>query len=429
MAGPLAAARDADDDSRAVAEPREHEPGAAGVLRVPLVADGAVGRPGLDRLHRRHGDRRGARPQRPAAVALLRDQGRPRGHGVRGRRARHSRRRTSCVKERLQPGRMFLVDTAQGRIIDDEEIKEQLAARAARTREWLAGAPDRASRTCPTRRTLPPPDHETVLRRQQAFGYTHEDSALLLGADGDGRRGAVGSMGTDTPLAVLSDRPQLLYNYFKQLFAQVTNPPLDAIREELVTSMESTIGPERNLLRARAGVVPADQRSAIRSSTTISSRSCGTSTSARASARSRCRCCSDAARGRRRRSSARWSDLQRAGERRPSRDGDTILILSDRGVDARSARRFRACWRRPACTIIWSARARARAAGWSSRSGDAREVHHFALLIGYGAGAVNPYLAFETLDDMIAPGHARGRRRTRRRCRTTSRRSTRACSR
>ena len=116
------------------------------------------------------------------------------------------------------------------------------------------------SRTCRTRRILPPPDHQTVLRRQQAFGYTQEDVSLLLAHMARAGEEPLGSMGTDTPLAALSERPRLLYDYFKQLFAQVTNPPLDAIREELVTSMESTIGPERNLLAARARVVPADQR-------------------------------------------------------------------------------------------------------------------------------------------------------------------------
>ena len=215
------------------------------------------------------------------------------------------------VKERLHPGRMFLVDTAQGRIIDDEEIKEQLAAEQPVRASGCSSTSSR-SKTCRMRRILPPPDHETVLRRQQAFGYTQEDLSLLLAPMARAGEEPLGSMGTDTPLAVLSERPRLLYNYFKQLFAQVTNPPLDAIREELVTSMESTIGPERNLLDpspSRAG----RSTSGIRSSTTTSSPSCGTSRttgSSTGSDRSRCRCSSTRARAAPR-SSARWSGCRR----------------------------------------------------------------------------------------------------------------------
>jgi glutamate synthase (ferredoxin) len=150
------------------------------------------------------------------------------------------------LKERLHPGRIFLVDTAQGRIIDDEEIKRQLAAERPYA-EWLKNSLVRLEDLTPAP-DLPPPDHETVLQRQRSVGYTQEDLRLLLEPMALGGEEAIGSMGTDTALAVLSDRPRLLYDYFKQLFAQVTNPPLDAIREELVTSMESTIGPERNLL-------------------------------------------------------------------------------------------------------------------------------------------------------------------------------------
>jgi glutamate synthase (NADPH) large chain len=148
-------------------------------------------------------------------------------------------------KDRLRPGRMLLVDTARGRIVDDAEIKRELAAQhpyAEWLRTYLVDIDDlpaaRAER----------PDHHTVLRRQHAFGYTHEDLRLLLAPMAAKGEEPIGSMGTDTALAVLSDRPRLLYDYFAQLFAQVTNPPLDAIREELVTTMASTIGPEGNLL-------------------------------------------------------------------------------------------------------------------------------------------------------------------------------------
>ena len=150
------------------------------------------------------------------------------------------------LKERLHPGRMFLVDTAEGRIVDDAELKQKIATGKPYA-EWLR-------QHMVSIQDLPPapvhePDHETVLRRQQVFGYTHEDLRIILAPMAQNGQEPVGSMGTDTSLAVLSDRPRLLYDYFKQLFAQVTNPPLDAIREELVTCMESTIGPERNLLK------------------------------------------------------------------------------------------------------------------------------------------------------------------------------------
>src|SRR5207237_1194372 len=151
------------------------------------------------------------------------------------------------IKERLHPGRIFLVDTAQGRIIDDEEIKRQVASQhpyADWLRQNLVSIEE-----LPPAPYLPEPDHETVVQRQQAFGYTPEDLRILLAPMARMGEEPVGSMGTDTALAVLSNRPRLLFDYFKQLFAQVTNPPLDAIREELVTDMGSTIGPERNLLK------------------------------------------------------------------------------------------------------------------------------------------------------------------------------------
>src|SRR5713101_7837616 len=152
------------------------------------------------------------------------------------------------LKERLHPGRIFLVDTARGRIVADDEVKGQLAS-AHPYREWLSHLID--IEDLDPAPYLPPPSHETVIRRQELFGYTHEDLRLLLGPMASLGEEPIGSMGTDTSLAVLSDRPRLLYDYFKQVFAQVTNPPLDAIREELVTSMESTIGPEGNLLDPR----------------------------------------------------------------------------------------------------------------------------------------------------------------------------------
>src|SRR5438046_5327815 len=150
------------------------------------------------------------------------------------------------LKERLHPGRIFLVDTAQGRIIDDEEIKHTFATEHPYG-EWLKQNLV-SIEDLPPAPYIPEPDHETVVQRQQAFGYTHEDLRILLAPMAQNGEEPVGSMGTDTALAVLSDRPRPLYDYFKQLFAQVTNPPLDQIREELVTAMESTVGPELNLL-------------------------------------------------------------------------------------------------------------------------------------------------------------------------------------
>ena len=222
-------------------------PDAARVLRVPLVAHGAVGRPRVHRLHRRHGDRRRARPQRAAALALLRDQGRS-GRSWRPRSACSTfRPRTSWSRNGSTRGRSSSSTRRRAASSTDEEIKERWRPSIPYA-EWLQENLV-ASKICRDAPFLPPPDHETVLRRQQAFGYTQEDLRLLLAPMATNGEEPIGSMGTDTPLAVLSDRPRLLYDYFKQLFAQVTNPPLDAIREELVTSMESTIGPERNLLK------------------------------------------------------------------------------------------------------------------------------------------------------------------------------------
>ena len=253
------------------------------------------------------------------------------------------------------------------------------------------------------RRAPSSPSTRRCFKRQQAFGYTQEDLRLLIGADGRQRRGAGRLDGHRHVAGGAVGRPRLLYDYFKQLFAQVTNPPLDAIREELVTSMGSTIGPERNLLKpepescrqikikypiihnehvAKLRHLPPD--SPFRS-TTLSM-------------------LFDPEKGG---AGARAGD-GRAVPPRQRGGGGRLRHPDPVGSRRRPAtwRRFRACWRRPACTITWCARARARAARWSSSRGDAREVHHVSLLLGYGAGVVNPYLAFETLDDMIRAGHA-----------------------
>ena len=298
------------------------------------------------------------------------------------------------LKERLHPGRILLVDTAQGRIIADDEIKEQLAGEQPYA-DWLQQHLI-AIEDVPDAPFLPPPDHQTVLRRQQAFGYTQEDVGLLLAQMARNGEEALGSMGSDTPLAALSERPRLLYDYFKQLFAQVTNPPLDAIREELVTSMESTIGPERNLLEpepescrqinVRYPIIDNDQLAKLRHIDIEGFRSITLPM------------IYDPKDG--------GAALERAMDRLKAqasaavRAGHTILILSDRGVTEKCA---------PIPSLLATAGVHHHLVREGTRtkcallleSGDAREVHHVALLIGYGAGAVNPYLAFETLDDMF----------------------------
>ena len=150
-------------------------------------------------------------------------------------------------KGRLQPGRMFLVDTALGQIIADEEIKESMA-RENPYRQWLDDNLIKIA-DLPVPTNVPTTTHETVVQRQLAFGYTFEDLRILMAPMARLGIEAIGSMGTDTPMAVLSDKPQSLFNYFQQLFAQVTNPPIDCIREEIVTSSAMTIGTERNMLR------------------------------------------------------------------------------------------------------------------------------------------------------------------------------------
>jgi hypothetical protein len=235
-----------------------------------------------------------------------------------------------------------------------------------------------------------------VLRRQRAFGYTQEDLKLVLGPMATAGEEPVGSMGTDTPLAVLSERPRLLYDYFKQLFAQVTNPPLDAIREELVTSMASTIGPERNLLKPEPvscrqigipfPIIDNDQLAKLRHIDIDGFRSVTLQMLYRPE---------EGGAG-----LAKALDYLCAQASEAVRAGNTILILSDRGVSRELA---------PIPSLLATAGvhhhlvregARTRCA-LVVESGDAREVHHVALLIGYGAGAVNPYLAFESLDDLL----------------------------
>jgi glutamate synthase domain-containing protein 2/glutamate synthase domain-containing protein 1/glutamate synthase domain-containing protein 3 len=303
------------------------------------------------------------------------------------------------LKERVHPGRIFLVDTVRGRIMADEEVKAEIA-REHPYGEWLALHLKDIEELAPAP-DLPSPDHDNVLRRQHAFGYTQEDLRILLAPMALNGEEPLGSMGNDTTLAVLSDRPRLLYDYFKQLFAQVTNPPLDAIREEIITSMESTIGPERNLLKPepescqqikiRYPIIDNDQVAKLRHLDTYSHEFRSITLPM----------LYDPSEG--------GGALERALDKLRLRAtaaveaGYNILILSDRGVDR---------WHAAIPSLLATAGVHHHLVREGTRtrcalvveSGDAREVHHVALLIGYGAGAVNPYLAFETLDDMIRQG-------------------------
>ncbi|MBI3251836.1 MAG: glutamate synthase large subunit [Candidatus Omnitrophica bacterium] len=300
-------------------------------------------------------------------------------------------------KGRLQPGRMFLIDTEEGRIVSDEELKNKIA-RAHPYREWLDEnlVPLEKLPDAPHARE---PDHRAVLVRQQAFGYTYEDLRILMAPMGKDGVEAVGSMGTDTPLAVLSDKPQLLYNYFKQLFAQVTNPPIDCIREEIITSTETTIGPEGNLLkpepescrqiRLKSPVLTNEEFEKLRHLRHPDFKSVSLPILYKVS-------------GGGKSLEASLAELYKKASG-AIKEGVNILILSDRGVGPDHAAI-------PALLAVSGLHHHLIREGTRTKvglvleSGEPREVHHFALLVGYGAGAVNPYLAFETLDDMIRQG-------------------------
>jgi glutamate synthase (NADPH/NADH) large chain len=301
---------------------------------------------------------------------------------------------------RLQPGRMFLVDTDQGKILNDTDVKTSLASEHP-YRDWVHAGLMRLTE-------LPPREHVTVshrsvLARQRIFGYTEEELRILVtpmaatGAEG------IGSMGTDTPEAVLSQRPRQIFDYFTQLFAQVTNPPLDAIREAVVTSLASVIGPEANLLEpgpwsCRQVVLPfpvldnddlaklmgmnADGNLPGFASATISGLyDVGGGAAALAAAIERCRLETDEAIAR----------------------GARVIMLSDRHSTADRA---------PIPSLLLTSAVHQHLVRQKSRtkvalvveSGDAREVHHVATLLGYGAGAVNPYLAIETAEDLSRHG-------------------------
>lgn len=311
---------------------------------------------------------------------------------------------TVVAKGRLQPGRMFLVDTAAGRIVDDEEIKSELAAEHPYA-DWLRDGLLRLSEL-PDREHITH-SHEAVLRRQLTFGYTEEELTVLVTPAARTGAEPIGSMGTDTPIAVLSERPRLLFDYFSQLFAQVTNPPLDAIREEIVTSVALTIGPEQNLLAPSAAscrqiVLPYPVLDNDELAKLIHIDDDGDMPGFRAITVSGLYPVREGRAGLEARLTEICRHISEAIE-----DGARLIVLSDRDSTAELA---------PIPSLLLTSavhhhliREKTRTmVGLVTEAGDAREVHHMALLLGYGASAVNPYLAFESIDDMIATGALAG---------------------
>ncbi|UNB52366.1 glutamate synthase large subunit [Mycolicibacterium sp. YH-1] len=311
---------------------------------------------------------------------------------------------TVVQKLRLRPGRMFLVDTAQGRIVSDEEIKSELAAEHP-YQEWLDAGLFPLDE-------LPPGDyvrmpHHRVVLRQQIFGYTYEELNMLVAPMARTGAEALGSMGTDTPVAVLSQRPRMLFDYFQQLFAQVTNPPLDAIREEVVTSLQGVIGPEGDLLNPG----PESCRQIVLSqpilrNADLSKLICvdpdheirGHKHGMRAAV---IRCLYPVNRGGQGLKEA--LNTVRAKVSEAIREGARIIVLSDRESNETMA---------PIPSLLSVAAVHHHLVGERTRTkvglvveaGDAREVHHMAMLCGFGAAAINPYMAFESIEDMVDRG-------------------------
>ncbi len=312
---------------------------------------------------------------------------------------------TVVRKGRLQPGRMFLVDTAAGRIVEDEQIKAHLAAEHP-YQEWIDQHSVRLSE-------LPEREHvrhsrSSVVRRQRTFGYTEEELKILLEPMAKTGQEPIGAMGSDTPIAVLSKRPKLLFDYFTQMFAQVTNPPLDAIREEIVTAVGGAIGPEPNLLEnlpehARKVVLdfPVIDNDELAKIIHIDAdpRLKGVFSSRRIQGLYRV---AEGGAGLEARLEEIFAEVDAAIE-----DKVSYLILSDRDSDADNA---------PIPSLLLTAAVHHHLVRHHNRTqlslvveaGDVREVHHVALLIGYGVGAVNPYLAMETVEDLVSRGYITG---------------------
>lgn len=303
-------------------------------------------------------------------------------------------------KGRLQPGKMFLVDIEQGRIIEDGEIKDELA-NAAPYGKWLEGGMVKLSEL-PSREHIVYP-HSSVIRRQRAFGYTEEDLRILITPMAKNGMEPLGSMGTDAPIAALSEKPRLIFDYFSQLFAQVTNPPLDAIREELVTSLGTSMGPEHNLLdpspescRQVSLAFPVIDNDELAKIININADEDFPELSAHV-IRGLFNVSKGGA-GLRERLNEIKQEVSQA-----IADGAHIIVLSDRDGDAEDA---------PIPSLLLTAavhhhliREKTRTSvGLVVEAGDVREVHHVALLIGYGAACVNPYLAMESAEDLVLQG-------------------------
>ena len=307
-------------------------------------------------------------------------------------------------KGRLQPGKMFLVDIEEGRIIEDDEIKEKLA-NASPYSDWLHAGLVRLS-DLPAREHIVYP-HSSVVRRQRAFGYTEEEIRLIITPMAKNGAEPLGSMGTDTPIAALSQKPRLLFDYFAQLFAQVTNPPLDAIREELVTSLGGSIGPEHNLLDPG----PASCRQISLQFPVIDNDELAKIIHVNADG-DQPGFATHVVRGLFPIAGGGKSLVAKIEEIRAEvsaaiESGARIIVLSDRDGDAENA---------PIPSLLLTSavhhhliREKTRTkVGLVVESGEVREVHHVALLIGFGAAAVNPYLAMESAEDLVRQGVVTG---------------------
>ena len=303
-------------------------------------------------------------------------------------------------KGRLQPGKMFLVDIESGRIIEDDEIKDSLA-QAAPYGQWLKDGMVKLS-DLPSREHIIYP-HKSVIRRQKAFGYTEEEIKIIITPMAKSGGEALGSMGTDTPIAALSEKPRLLFDYFSQLFAQVTNPPLDAIREELVTSLGGSLGPEHNLLdpgpescRQISLAFPVIDNDELAKIIHVNADDDYPELEAYV-VRGLFPVTGDGNTLR-----TRLEEIKREVSEAIA-NGARIIVLSDRDGDAEDC---------PIPSLLLTAtvhhhliREKARTkVGLVVEAGDVREVHHVALLVGYGAGAVNPYLVMETAEDLVNQG-------------------------
>ncbi|PZO13705.1 MAG: glutamate synthase large subunit [Leptolyngbya foveolarum] len=303
-------------------------------------------------------------------------------------------------KGRLEPGKMFLVDTKEGRIIPDAEIKAKIAS-AEPYQEWLEREMVSLEQLADAPEEKQDADPQLVTQRQMAFGYTFEELRMLLSPMGENGVEAIGAMGTDTPLSVLSNKPKLLYNYFQQLFAQVTNPPIDSIREAIITSATTTIGAEHNLLEPTAESCHLLQlKTPFLTNAELAKIKHNTQFKTVVLP-----ILFDPDQGEAGLSGAIEALCLSADEAIES--GHALIILSDRNISHSRAPI-------PALLAVAGLHHHLIRQGTRTRvgivleSGEPREVHHFAVLLGYGCGAINPYMAFETFQRMIEENLLRG---------------------